>query len=47
MAVIEPIFYFDFGSPNAHLAHRVIPGIEARTSTEFRYVPSSAATKRP
>jgi len=36
---IEPIFYFDFGSPNAHLAHRVIPGIEARTSTEFRYVP--------
>lgn len=23
-------FYFDFGSPNAYLAYRVIPGIEAR-----------------
>ena len=26
----DPIFYFDFGSPNACLAHRVIPGIETR-----------------
>jgi 2-hydroxychromene-2-carboxylate isomerase len=32
-------FHFDFGSPNAYLAHRVIPAIEARTSAEFRYVP--------
>jgi 2-hydroxychromene-2-carboxylate isomerase len=32
-------FHFDFGSPNAYLAHRVIPAIEARTGTEFRYVP--------
>ena len=24
-------FHFDFGSPNAYLAHRVIPAIEART----------------
>ena len=32
-------FHFDFGSPNAYLAHRVIPAIEARTNTEFRYVP--------
>lgn len=33
------IFYFDFGSPNAYLAHRVIPGIEARTGAKFKYVP--------
>jgi 2-hydroxychromene-2-carboxylate isomerase len=32
-------FHFDFGSPNAYLAHRVIPAIEARTGAEFRYFP--------
>jgi 2-hydroxychromene-2-carboxylate isomerase len=32
-------FHFDFGSPNAYLAHRVIPAIEARTGARFRYVP--------
>jgi 2-hydroxychromene-2-carboxylate isomerase len=32
-------FHFDFGSPNAYLAHRVIPGIEQRTGASFRYVP--------
>ncbi len=32
-------FHFDFGSPNAYLAHRVIPAIEARTKAQFRYVP--------
>jgi 2-hydroxychromene-2-carboxylate isomerase len=32
-------FHFDFASPNAYLAHRVIPAIEARTSARFRYVP--------
>jgi 2-hydroxychromene-2-carboxylate isomerase len=32
-------FHFDIGSPNAYLAHRVIPAIEARTGIEFRYVP--------
>ena len=32
-------FYFDFGSPNAFLAHRVIPAIEARTGAKFQYVP--------
>ena len=32
-------FHFDFGSPNAYLAHRVIPAIEARTKATFRYVP--------
>jgi 2-hydroxychromene-2-carboxylate isomerase len=32
-------FHFDFGSPNAYLAHCVIPAIEARTGARFRYVP--------
>ena len=32
-------FLFDFGSPNAYLAHRVIPAIEARTSATFAYIP--------
>ncbi len=32
-------FYYDFGSPNAYLAYRVLPGIEARTGTTFTYVP--------
>src|SRR5271165_314270 len=32
-------FHFDFGSPNAYLAHRVIPDIERRTGATFRYVP--------
>jgi 2-hydroxychromene-2-carboxylate isomerase len=31
-------FLFDFGSPNAYLAHKVIPGIEARTGATFEYV---------
>ena len=33
------LFYFDFGSPNAYLSHKVIPGIEVRTGVRFRYVP--------
>jgi 2-hydroxychromene-2-carboxylate isomerase len=37
MAEVE--FLFDFGSPNAYLAHRVIPGIEARTGARFVYTP--------
>jgi len=32
-------FLFDFGSPNAYLAHKVIPAIEARTGAKFAYVP--------
>lgn len=32
-------FQFDFGSPNAYLAELVLPGIEARTSVKFKYVP--------
>jgi len=36
----DVIFYFDFGSPNAYLAHKVIPAIEARTGANFTYVPA-------
>ncbi len=36
---VTPEFHFDFGSPNAYLAHRVIPEIERRTGIRFRYVP--------
>jgi 2-hydroxychromene-2-carboxylate isomerase len=36
----EVIFYFDFGSPNAYLAHKVIPAIEQRTGATFQYVPA-------
>jgi 2-hydroxychromene-2-carboxylate isomerase len=32
-------FHFDFGSPNAYLAHLVIPEIEERTGVTFEYVP--------
>ena len=32
-------FHFDFGSPNAYLAHLVIPQIERRTGATFAYVP--------
>jgi 2-hydroxychromene-2-carboxylate isomerase len=32
-------FLFDFGSPNAYFAHKVIPGIEQRTGATFNYVP--------
>ncbi len=32
-------FYFDFGSPNAYLCHKVIPGIAARTGARFDCVP--------
>lgn len=34
-----PVFYYDFGSPNAYLAHRVLPKIERRTSAKFHYTP--------
>ena len=32
-------FHFDFGSPNAYLAHKIIPDIEKRTGAKFEYVP--------
>lgn len=34
-----PEFHFDFGSPNAYLAHCVLPAIEARLGVRFAYVP--------
>jgi 2-hydroxychromene-2-carboxylate isomerase len=37
MAKVE--FHFDFGSPNAYLAHLVVPEIERRTGVTFDYVP--------
>ena len=32
-------FHFDFGSPNAYLAHLAIPGVEQRAGFQFEYVP--------
>ena len=32
-------FHFDFGSPNAYLAHVVVPQVERRTGVKFEYVP--------
>jgi len=39
VSTVQIDFLFDFGSPNAYLSHKVIPGIEARTGTRFRYLP--------
>ena len=36
---MNPEFFFDFGSPNAYLAHQIIPDIEKRTGRKFTYVP--------
>jgi 2-hydroxychromene-2-carboxylate isomerase len=33
-------FYFDFGSPNAYLAYKVMPGIERRLGTRFELKPA-------
>ena len=32
-------FLFDFGSPNAYIAHTQVPGIESRTGVRVEYVP--------
>jgi 2-hydroxychromene-2-carboxylate isomerase len=32
-------FHFDFGSPNAYFAHKLIPAVEQRTGAKFVYVP--------
>lgn len=39
MVTAEVEFHFDFGSPNAYLAHLVLPGIARRTGVRFSYVP--------
>jgi len=36
---INAEFLFDFGSPNAYLSHKVLPGMEQRTGVKFEYVP--------
>lgn len=36
---MQPEFIFDFGSPNAYLAHKVIGDIETRTGVKFAYIP--------
>lgn len=36
---MQPEFFYDFGSPNAYLARKVTPQIEARTGVTFRIVP--------
>jgi len=35
----NPIFYFDFGSPNFYLARHDVAGIERRQGVSFQYVP--------
>ena len=37
--MVKVEFHFDFGSPNAYLAHLVIPEVEQRTGAKFEYVP--------
>src|SRR6516165_2540586 len=37
--MVKVEYHFDFGSPNACLAHLVIPAIEQRTGAKFEYLP--------
>ncbi|QUD89405.1 2-hydroxychromene-2-carboxylate isomerase [Phenylobacterium montanum] len=37
--MVKVEFLFDFGSPNAYLAHKVIPAMSERTGVPFDYVP--------
>jgi 2-hydroxychromene-2-carboxylate isomerase len=39
MQLTQVEFMFDFGSPNAYLAEKVIAKIESRTGVKFAYVP--------
>ena len=39
MKLVKVEFQFDFGSPNAYLAEKVLPEIERRTGARFEYVP--------
>ncbi|WP_170755682.1 2-hydroxychromene-2-carboxylate isomerase [Ruegeria lacuscaerulensis] len=36
---VQVDFIYDFGSPNAYLAHRLVKGIEERTGATFNYIP--------
>ena len=40
MLTVKVQFLFDFGSPNAYLAHTQMSGIEARTGAQVEYVPA-------
>lgn len=37
--MVKAEFLFDFGSPNAYLSAKALPGIEERTGVTFDYVP--------
>lgn len=37
--MVTVAFFYDFGSPNAYLVHRVLPQLEARTKVQITYVP--------
>lgn len=37
--MVKACFFYDFGSPNAYLVHRVLPHLSARTGVSFTYVP--------
>jgi 2-hydroxychromene-2-carboxylate isomerase len=39
MSDLRVQFLFDFGSPNAYLSHKVLPGIAQRCGVEIEYVP--------
>ena len=39
MKPVQVQFLFDFGSPNAYLCHKVLPGIASRTQVQIEYVP--------
>ena len=39
MTDVSVQFFFDFGSANAYMSHRVIPAITNRTGVKFDYVP--------
>ena len=39
MKPVQVQFLFDFGSPNAYLCHKVLPGLASRTQVQIEYVP--------
>ncbi|MEJ8846670.1 2-hydroxychromene-2-carboxylate isomerase [Variovorax rhizosphaerae] len=39
MKTVNVQFLFDFGSPNAYLCHKVLPGLASRTGQKVAYVP--------
>ena len=39
MKPVQVQFLFDFGSPNAYLCHKVLPGMASRTQVQIEYLP--------